>query len=241
MSSVATKGLILVALVAVGCGSAKGPATFEDLTEMAHAGRYDEVAAALRRDGTTDRRGQSGITLLHDACFEGDVKLVRVLLDVDAAIGLVDSNGYSALHWAATSKDLPASGEIVKTLLARGAEVDRHSNDQSTPLFLACRSSYGAGAPAVKRVQLLLEAGADPNARCFDGQTPLHMAASRANDRVIEALLEAGAKPMALDSEGRTPLQTLLWWQGQLPPEAKPIPPSFAASRTLLMGAASSR
>ena len=55
---------------------------------------------------------------------------------------------------------------------------------------------------------MLLEAGADPNARKKDGGTPLDLAV-RYNVNpavVIAALLEAGADLEARDKSGRTPL-----------------------------------
>lgn len=52
-------------------------------------------------------------------------------------------------------------------------------------------------------VQLLLELGANPNARGKFGLTPLHDAAS---PRMVELLLAAGADVDAQDEKGRTPL-----------------------------------
>ena len=58
--------------------------------------------------------------------------------------------------------------------------------------------------PAI--VQLLLRAGADPQAVDNEGLTPLHYGAVNRNPVITAHLLTAGADPNALDNEGYTPL-----------------------------------
>ena len=55
-------------------------------------------------------------------------------------------------------------------------------------------------------IVLLLDAGADPNARADNGQTPLHYGAWNANPVVTQHLLAAGADPSAASNLGYTPL-----------------------------------
>ena len=62
----------------------------------------------------------------------------------------------------------------------------------------------GAGASEITRLVL---AGADPNARDWSRQTPLHRVARfAASVEAVAALIEAGADPDARDRWGRTPL-----------------------------------
>jgi ankyrin repeat protein len=69
-----------------------------------------------------------------------------------------------------------------------------------TPLLLAA----GSGRRTV--VKLLIERGAEVNAKNHDGQTPLEGAAGSGNPRVVKLLLEHGANIKTRDAKGQTPL-----------------------------------
>jgi ankyrin repeat protein len=64
--------------------------------------------------------------------------------------------------------------------------------------------SATAGAHA-EIVEVLLAAGAEPNARQQHGWTPLHAAAENGDLRSLEALLAAGANPALRNDDGRSP------------------------------------
>jgi ankyrin repeat protein len=101
---------------------------------------------------------------------------------------------------AAKSGDLGALGRLLST---DAGLLDARDKDGSTPLHCAAWKGHE------EVVRLLLEAGADPNARNVNehwGTTPLH-AAAHANQSVIaELLIEHGADPNAHDLAGKTPL-----------------------------------
>jgi len=54
-------------------------------------------------------------------------------------------------------------------------------------------------------VAALLDAGADPNARDKDGNTPLHRAAQGGSPETVAALLDAGADLEARAEDGSLP------------------------------------
>ena len=85
----------------------------------------------------------------------------------------------------ATKRNWP---DLVRALLARGAAPNVHKTD-SIPLCLAARHVYVPGGV----LDLLLEAGADPNARTRDGTTSVFVAAQDGHWRVLERLIAAGA------------------------------------------------
>ena len=75
-----------------------------------------------------------------------------------------------------------------------------NANEGFTPLHLAAVKNDFA------RAEVLLKAGADPNAKNNDGYTPLHLAVGVNASKAAEVLLKAGADPNAKNNTGFTPL-----------------------------------
>jgi uncharacterized protein len=103
-------------------------------------------------------------TALHQAMRAGNRAAIRLLLDAGADPSLVSAEGEFALYWAAEEGDL----EMARLFLSHGA--GKTINDFAppcgdTPLTLAAR------ALNLPMIELLLEAGADPEARDEDGYT----------------------------------------------------------------------
>jgi ankyrin repeat protein len=72
-------------------------------------------------------------------------------------------------------------------------------------LYSTVRSgSPGTGDGRDRIAKLLIDHGADPNARALNGSTPLMMAASQHNHRVMTMLMDARADVKATDRCGRT-------------------------------------
>lgn len=124
----------------------------------------------------------------------------------------------------------------IKALLAHGAEVDLPNVFRITPLMAACgMSGSGRGFPtipgqgdiqarAIKTIDLLMNAGANVNARVtnshthtaklvayvrgrdHEGQTALFAAAESGWDRVVKDLLARSADATVRDDDGKTAL-----------------------------------
>jgi ankyrin repeat protein len=101
-----------------------------------------------------------------------------------------------ALIEAAAEGDLGA----VKTLLAKGADVNGRSMFDTTPLIAAARVDETSIAG------YLLGHGADIKAHQYDGETALHMAAAYGTPALVKLLLEHGADVNARTDDGSTPL-----------------------------------
>lgn len=175
------------------------------------------AAAALLLAASAARAESS----LADAAMAGDEATVRSLLrrtvDVDAA----QSDGMTALHWAAHLDHL----EMADALLEAGADFRVASRTGATPMYLATVNGsaamierlLGAGHDAnavltetletvlmltaktgnAEAVQVLIDHGADVNAAQVRRFTPLMFAASEGHAEVVEVLLAAGADPQA--------------------------------------------
>jgi len=161
---------------------------------LAHYYGKPEVAAALlSRAPALD---------VFEAATAGDATRVAALVDADRSLAnAIAVDGYTPLGLAAFFK----RPGVVKALLDRGAKPSLPSRDQGfTPLHSAVANDAAGSERDI--VRLLLEAGADPNAKSREGGTPLHTAAFTGDLDVAELLLAHGADPNVTDPKGHTPL-----------------------------------
>ena len=114
--------------------------------------------------GETVGMDREGRQELHHRAVEGDLAGIRDRLEAGDNVGQADRQGFTALHFAAQQSQT----EAVKALLAAGAPVDPQDRFGNTPLWRAVFDSRGQGMT----VQLLLEAGADPDIANKAGATP---------------------------------------------------------------------
>ncbi len=133
-----------------------------------------------------------------DAAQTGDIAEVRALLQQGADVNAAQTDGLTALHWAAMNNH----GEIIDVLLYAGATVKPLTRVGGyTPLHLAARSGHA------EIVTKLTAAGADPDEWTTTGVTAIHFAAQANSAETIRALAEAGANLDAPDEfQNRTPL-----------------------------------
>jgi uncharacterized protein len=103
--------------------------------------------------------------------------------------------------------------EVVRLLLAHGANPSLPTAPGVTPLMMAAgtgysgrdsRGRYQTDEQAMEIIKLLLDAGADINQRAGDGGTALHGAAGRGRNEVINLLVAKKADLTVKDTRGRT-------------------------------------
>jgi ankyrin repeat protein len=143
-----------------------------------------------------------------DAAMKGDKPTLRSLLDQKADVNAAQSDGATAIQWAAYRDDLDMAG----LLISAGANVKLSNREGATPLYLA--SIHGNSV----MIDKLLSAGADPNERGPEGETPLMLASRAGNLDAIKVLLDHKADINAKDKiRGTT---ALMWASEQAHPAA---------------------
>lgn len=106
-------------------------------------------------------------------------------------------NDITRMHMAILLNKPHKIGKYIK----RGAAVDAYNQDGQTPIF--CAALLGKA----KAVKLLLEFGANPNARCHpEGSTPVHAACYVGCTKSLKLLLRSGGDLRLTDARRRIPL-----------------------------------
>ena len=139
---------------------------------------------------------------IFEAATAGDADRVRALVAKDPALANAwSTDGFFPLGLAVFFKR-PA---VARILLEHGANPRMASKPAGfTPLHSAVADD--AGTDVQDLVRMLLDAGADPNARSASGGTALHTAAFTGNVPVTKMLLAAGADAQVRDGTGWLPL-----------------------------------
>jgi len=178
------------------------------LAEAAAGGKVQALAFLLPLSDPNARDTDDATALMLAASMDIDyadeverklacLRLLAPVSDLDA----VDSEGWSAFHFA-------AAGENIEAMKLLGTETNARAvlrNGDGTALHLATRPYSDAARersdPAC--VSLLLSLGADPQARDYNQRTPFLSAATRNASSYIAALLPV-SDVFAVDEEQKT-------------------------------------
>ena len=144
----------------------------------------------------TVRKRVETLDVFEAAAFDDIDRLTVLLEDDPSLVNGYSGDGFTPLHLAAFF----GSFEAARLLVERGAAVDAFGRGWMTGT--AMHSAVSRLRSDV--VRLLLEAGANPNARQSAGWTPLHSAATNGDLAGADLLLDAGADPTATNDEGRS-------------------------------------
>jgi ankyrin repeat protein len=196
---VASNGLKqAIALYAIDRGADYTTPDNRGITPLIYAIRNNQYKLVARTIGDTDVNAianeRSGATLLLDTIAQGNVKIVRLMLDKGGDTSRRTNIGSTALHLAASS----ANPTLVNDMLARGLDVNAVNSRGNTPLFDAI------SVASMNVVQNLLATGADVNHQNTNGMTPLMLAVNKENPEITRMLLLAGADISLQDNEGDT-------------------------------------
>lgn len=132
---------------------------------------------------------------IHVAAKNGDTDEVAALLSMDSRLTRThDGDGWTPLHLAAHY----GHADIVSIMLHNNAPVDIRSTNTmaNTPLHAALAGRRNDVS------KILIEAGADVNARQHGGWAPLHAAAANGDREMVELLIARGADRAAINDAG---------------------------------------
>lgn len=140
----------------------------------------------------------TGITPLHLAATRNDVPALRALLEAGADQGLRSSQGLTAFHSACMGRGFASA----RLLLDHGANVQATAA-KLTPLHWITSSAHD---DSPQLTDLLLDRGADINAKGTCGSSPLAIAVMNDHINLAEHFLNRGADINAQDDGGDPPL-----------------------------------
>ena len=182
-----------------------------DLLEAVDAGNFTLAAQILKDNpGAANMRNILGGTALFSlySLKAGSIDFAKLLIAAGCDVKAADHHSKTALHWAAERGQV----ELATLFLENGADVMARirnpqgvTEDLDTPLHSAVHSTQD-DATVVSMVALLVQHGADVNARARFDETPLHLAAYLGSPAVIKELRARGAKTGVKTSEDKTPM-----------------------------------
>ena len=130
-------------------------------------------------------------TQIFDAARNGDLETTRACLDAGADPAALSAYGFTALHCAAmgtNTADLNQILSVLRLLIDAGSPLECLGGGGRTPLYLAAEFS-----PSIEPVQLLLDAGANPNTRDEYGN---HIVTNAMTPEVQELLSRVTGEPV---------------------------------------------
>lgn len=127
----------------------------QNLIYYAQEGDYNKVELLLKAGVNPNKswrneKQKKNIYSLHNTAGFGETKMVKLLLDSDADINLLDEKGESALIYAIQNNKI----DTVKILIENGANVNHKTKDNINPLYVATKKKNN------EIIELLKKAGA---------------------------------------------------------------------------------
>lgn len=189
---------------ALMCAAGKGHA--EAVRLLLKAGANVSIKSKAHKE---DGGGES--QALHFAVGNGNLAVIEELVNAGADVNTQGNWGETPLTMAANKGNV----EAVKLLLSRGAKANLKTRRKADNPPLSAAIAAEGVATLIKKdlVNILIEAGADPNITGAANQAPINRLGSVADipDEIrvalFEALVKAGAKADHVEKFGGTALQ----------------------------------
>jgi ankyrin repeat protein len=160
---------------------------------------------------------------LNGACFHGHWRLTQFLIEEGADVNHpLPDTGETPLHAATCAANRPAHDFVIQVLLANGADPNRATRPSvETGCFMRDCRTYGetpfhraAAFGTEQAIQLLLEAGADIDAKDANGDSPLSWASWHKRPATILERLCFGDHSLHPDATSRPSSDHGMGWGG---------------------------
>lgn len=129
------------------------------------------------------------------ACSENGIKCVQIFIDAGVNLEEKTKEGKTALMFAVEKENV----EIASFLIEKGVKLESKDSKGKTALFYAISNSQYL-------VSVLIGAGANINARDFEGTTPFMVAVASGKSNLIELFLQLPIDFKAINYQNRSAL-----------------------------------
>ena len=164
------------------------------------SGRCNEniISAILDHGAIVNATNKENVTALVLTCEKGNENVINLLLNSGANPNIADTNGDIWLHKAARRE---CCTEVFQAVLSHGVDVNATNKKNKTALVIACHKGN------TDAINILLNAGADPNIPDCKGATCIHHAVIKGCSKdVLETIMNHGADVNATNKNNETAL-----------------------------------
>jgi len=181
-------------------------ANIEDSDEHRHTalflacqhGYFDIIKILLNRGANVNSYEEHGVSCLAMASCKGNNDIVKMLLDHGADIEYADVNGEGPLFNSISACFISDYLDVTTTLLEHGANIEVRNHEGCTPLISA--SKYGTKARGT--IEMLIEYGADVEAKDDDGNIFIHYLKGEYKEEMEKFILGIGGRDIKPAKQG---------------------------------------
>ncbi len=155
------------------------------------------MSAAQKLENFINEKNKEGITALHYAVSNGNIKMVEFLKKCGANLDAVTNTGKNIMHIAAGSNQ---PSMLIYLFLYEAQDITSVDENGSTPLHWACYYS------AEESVNYILSLKVDVNAQDKEKFTPLHLAVSNNSINIVRLLLQKEADKKIANNNNELPI-----------------------------------
>ena len=162
----------------------------------------ETIQAIIDNGADVNTRDEDSLTALMLACLKGNIEAINALMNAGANPNIVHANGLICIHFAVLGD---RSKETLQALINHGIDVNatskasNNATSNETALLLACQKGF------VEAINVLLNAGADPNLADTEGESSIHHAIyGECSKETLQAIIDHGADVNAVNKDSRT-------------------------------------